>query len=56
MQAELGDSAVAGMPCPIWPGTTKQGVERVDRLLPEVQPIATWTDHEGQFEPNLSIR
>ena len=47
VQAELGDSAVAGMPCPIWPGTTQQGVERVDRLLPEVEPIAAWTDHEG---------
>jgi Asparagine synthase len=54
VQAQFGDPAVERMPGAVRIGAPEERVERVDRLLPEVQPIPAWANLEGELEPDGS--
>jgi hypothetical protein len=54
VHAQFGDPAIKRVPVAAWIATAQEGVERVDRLLPGVQPVPVFagSDGEGEFEPD----
>ena len=49
VHTQLGDPAVERMPVAVRIGAPQKRVERIDCLLPQVQPVPVGTNHEGEF-------